>query len=125
MKIIPKAGEIVLNIVRDNVSYLLFRSYSPEQVAVTTATTVVRMNLVSEETLTRKKGEAVAAWERAQALKTEAVVKGLDAEQLQLKEENLGFQADELDEAVVDMEWEETLLVPKVAALQRRHDRYL
>ena len=42
-----------------------------------------------------------------------------------MKEENLGFQADELDEAVVDMEWEETLLVPKVAALQSRHDRYL
>ena len=80
---------------------------------------------MSQENLTRKKGEAVAAWERAQALKTEAGVKGLDAEQLQLKEENLGFQADELDEAVVDMDWEETLLVPKVAALQRRHDRYL
>ena len=49
----------------------------------------------------------------------------MEAERLQLEEERLGAPADELDKAVVDMEWQEPLLEAKIAAIQKPHDKYL
>ena len=57
VKFISEVGKTVLNIVSDSISYFLFRGYSQEQSMINTATTAVKLeglNLVSEETLTRK-----------------------------------------------------------------------
>ena len=95
---------------------------------INTATTAVKLegsNLVSEETLTQKRNEAGAARERARVLRTVSAVKRLEADWLQKEEEILGALADELDKAVVDMEWQEPMLERKIAATQKTHDKCL
>ena len=89
---------------------------------INTATTAVKLeglNLVSKETLTRKRNEAGAARERARVLRTDAAVKRLEADWLQNEEERLGAQADDLDKAVVDMEWQKPMLERKISAIQK------
>ena len=128
VKFTPRLGKTVLVIVSEPIRYLLFRGYSLEQSMIDTATTAVKLegsNLVSEDTLTRKRNEAGAARERARVLRTDAAVKRLEADWLQKEEERLGDQANDLDKAVVDIEWQEPMLERKIAALQKTHDKYL
>ena len=91
------------------------RAYSAEEL----------VNLVSEETLTRKRNEAWAEQEKARVLQAEAAGIRADDEQLQKEEEGLGAQADDLDKEVVDMEWQEPMLEKKIADIERTHSVYL
>ena len=83
------------------------------------------MNLVSEETLTRKRNEARAEREKGRVLQAEAAGNRVEAEQLQREEERLGAQADDLEKEVVDMEWQEPTLEKKIADIERTHAEYL
>ena len=83
------------------------------------------MNLVSEETLTRKRNEVRAEREKARVLQTESAKIRVDAEQLQREEERLGAQADDLDKELVDMEWQEPRIEKKIADIERTHVVYL
>ena len=91
------------------------RAYSAEEL----------VNLVSEETLTRKRNEVRAEREKARVLQTESAKIRVDAEQLQREEERLGAQADDLDKEVVDMEWQEPALEKEIADIERWHAIYL
>ena len=82
-------------------------------------------NLVSEETLTRKKNEARAERDKARVLQTEAAAKREQAERLQREEERLGAQADDLDKEVVDMEWQEPMLERRIPDKEKTHAEYL
>ena len=91
------------------------RAYSPEEL----------VNLVSEETLTRKRNEVRAEQEKARVLQAESAKIRADAEQLQREEKRLGAQADDLDKEVVEMEWQEPTLEQEIADLERTHAIYL
>ena len=72
---------------------------------INTATIAVKLegsNLVSEETLTRKRNEAGAAQERTRVLRTDAAEKRLEADRLQKQEEKLGDLADKLSKGAID-----------------------
>ena len=91
------------------------RAYSAEEL----------VNLVSEETLTRKRNEVRDEREKARVLQAESAKIRADAEQLQREEERLGAQADYLDKEVVEMEWQEPTLEQEIADLERTHAIYL
>ena len=124
VKVILENVKTFLFVVNKSISYLLFRVYSMVQLMINTATTVTAarmegLNLVSKETLTRKRNEARAARERARVLQADAAEKRVEAEWLQREEERLGAQADDLDKEVVDMEWQEPRLERRIADIEK------
>ena len=80
---------------------------------------------ITRRTLSALKNQVRTERGKARVLLEKSVEKEEEAERSQREEERLGSQADELDKAVVNMEWQESRLERKIADLEKNHADHL
>ena len=102
-----------------------FLPRSAPKIGSSTVSQVSQIPAITHRTLSVLKAQIRIEQGRARELQAKAAEKEEESERSQCEERRLGSQADDLAEALVKMEWQETRLERKIASLEQNLDDHL